>query len=134
MTGESWRFAPVRSIQMGMNTDQEGPDRGAEDRGRPADHDGDQQGDRQVEAELLAADERVLQREQRAGDPGQHGAHTEHDDLVRSRVHAEGRGRGLVVADRDDRPAGPAADQVANEYEGDDREREEDVVLPLVVR
>ncbi len=134
ITGDSCRFAPVRSIQTGMKTTRNAPIAGPKIVAAPPTTTATSNVIDRFTPNCSLLTNEVCNENSAPAIPGEHRAHAEDDDLVGRRVDAERRGRGLVVADRDDRSAGPAADQIANEHERDDGKGEEDVIAPLIVR
>ena len=122
---------------LGHEHDEERAEDGPQDRGGAADDQRGEELDGAADRELLrgrrGSSTAVLHDEQRTAEAGEHGADPERQDLVAGEVDAEHLGGDLAVPDGDEGTADPAADQVADEHEDDDREGEEHVVDPLVL-
>lgn len=106
------------------------PGDGAPQSGHAADHEGDDEEDGEVEAELGVGRLRRLDHEQRTGHAGDGGAQAEGEGLDDRQVHARRGGAGLVVALGDDGPADAALDQVPDEDEAHRADDEDDEVVP----
>ena len=106
--------------------DSEAADERPEHRRRPADHDRDEELDRDLEGLDLVARSRSTRRAPRSSRrcPAYSALSANAITFVRARSMPDRRGRGLVVAHRDQRPAEAAARETANTREQpDERER-----------
>ena len=109
----------------------------ADDRaGQPADaadHEADEQRDREREGEAVRRDELHRDGAERAGDAGDAGADAEGQRLVERDIDAHRARRDRVVADRHQGAAGAALTRLTREDVDHDRDREREVVEPLVL-
>ena len=97
----------------------------AGDRAHAAEDDGREQRDRLGEPEAVVGDDRGLVGEERPGEPGQHRAREEREDLDRAGADAHRPCGVLVLPDRDPRPAQPRILEMG-EDQHDERDEQHD--------
>ncbi len=107
---------------------------GADQAAQPADDDHRQVEDRQLQAEVLGRHGAVEITQQRTGHPGVERADRERGQLVVQQVDAQHLGGDVLVADRDEGPADPGAEQVARRHQQQRRHRHDQVVHARVVQ